>query len=144
MGWLVKALSSSVVPVRRKLLVMAAWPVVLSPHGGDDVGAAEPVGFGEVGGGPLGGVVGVGVVEADDVEAGLAGLALGGDEFLRGDVVAVVGAVGAGVAGAEEFGDGEVCRSAGFAEQDAAALVGVGFFAVGAELVVERMWADKG
>jgi hypothetical protein len=47
--------------------------------GGDDVGAAEPVGFGEVGGGPLGGVVGVGVVEAYDVEAGFAGLALGGD-----------------------------------------------------------------
>ena len=70
--------------------------------GGDDVGAAEPVGFGEVGGRPLGGVVGVGVVEADDVEAAVAGLALRGDEFLGRDVVAVVRGVGAGVAGAEE------------------------------------------
>ena len=36
---------------------------------GDDIGAAEPVRFGEVGGGPLRGVVGVGVVEAGDLEA---------------------------------------------------------------------------
>ena len=71
--------------------------------GGDDVGAAEPVGFGEVGRRPLRGVVGVGVVEADDVEAAVAGLALGGDELFGCDVVAVVGGVGAGVAGAEEL-----------------------------------------
>ena len=50
---------------------------LVAVDGGDDVGAAEPVGFGEVGGGPLGGVVGVGVVEADDVEAGFAGLRAG-------------------------------------------------------------------
>src|SRR2546425_11051466 len=36
-------------------------------YAGDDVGAAEPVGLGEVGLGPLGGVVGMGMVEADDV-----------------------------------------------------------------------------
>ena len=54
---------------------------------------------------------------------------------MRSDVVAVVGAVGAGVAGAEEFMDGKGV-GVGFAEEDAAALVGVGFFAVGAELVV--------
>ena len=68
--------------------------------GSDDVGAAEPMGFGEVGGGPLGGVVGMGVVEAYDVEAGFAGMALSGDEFLGSDVVAVMSAVGTGVAGA--------------------------------------------
>jgi|GEM_PF-3824594 len=45
--------------------------------GGDDVGAAEPVGFGEVGGRPLGGVVRVGVVEAYDVEALFAALRAG-------------------------------------------------------------------
>jgi hypothetical protein len=32
---------------------------------GDDIGAAEPVGLGEIGRGPLRGVVGVGVVEGD-------------------------------------------------------------------------------
>ena len=111
--------------------------------GGDDVGAAEPVGFGEVGGGPLGGVVGVGVVEADDVEAELAAFALGGDELLRRDVVAVVGAVGAGVTGTEEVGDGEVLL-VGVAEEDAAALVRVGLFAVGAEGVVEGAGVVKG
>jgi hypothetical protein len=83
-------------------------------------------------------VVGVGVVEAYDVEAGFAGMALGGDEFLRSDVVAVVGAVGAGVAGAEDFGDVQVV-GVRFAEEDTAALVGVSFFAVGADLVVEGL-----
>ena len=73
--------------------------------GGDDVGAAEPVGLGEVGGGPLRGVVGVGVVEADDVEAAVAGLALGGDELFGCDVVTVVRGVGAGVAGADDLAD---------------------------------------
>ena len=51
-------------------------------YAGDDVGAAEPVGLGEVGGGPLRGVVGVGVVEADDVEREAAGLALDADQLL--------------------------------------------------------------
>ncbi len=105
-------------------------------HGGDEVSAAEPVGFGEVGWGPLGGVVGVGVVETYDVEACGAGFALGLDQLERRDAIAVVGAVGAGVAGAEEFFDLDACWGS-TAEQDAAALMRVGFFAVGAELVVE-------
>ena len=70
-------------------------------NGGDDVGAAQPVGFGKVGERPLRGVVGVGVVEAGDVEALAAGLALDFDQFERGDLVAVVGGVGAGVAGGD-------------------------------------------
>ena len=111
--------------------------------GGDDVGAAEPVGFGEVGGGPLGGVVGVGVVEANDVEALIAGLALGGDELGGRDVVAIVRGVGAGVAGAEERGDAEGA-GVGAAEEDAAALVGIGGFAVSAEVVVEGAGEDEG
>ncbi len=102
---------------------------------GDDVGAADPVGFGEVGRRPLGRVVGVGVVEADDVEARAAGLALDFDELLRGDVVAVVRGVGAGVAGADDLVDDMVAvrSGVGFAEEDTAALVGVGLFAVGAQ-----------
>ena len=56
--------------------------------------------LGEVGGGPLSGVVWVRVVEADDVEPEGAGLPLNFDELLRGDVVAVVRGVSAGVAAA--------------------------------------------
>ena len=63
------------------------------------------MGFGEVGLRPLRGVVGVRVVEADDVEAVAARLALDFDQLLRGDVVAVVGGVGAGVAGADDLVD---------------------------------------
>src|SRR5215472_6031967 len=111
--------------------------------GGDDVGAAEPVGFGEVGVGPLRGVVGVGVVEADDVEALVAGLALGGDELFGSDVVAVVRGIGARVAGAEKRGDADG-GGLGFAEENAAAFVGVGGFAVGAEVVVEGLGEDEG
>ena len=109
----------------------------------DDVHTTEPVSFGEVGGGVLGGVVGVGVVEAYDVQALLAGFALGGDELLGGDVVAVVGAVGAGVAGADEGGNGDGVGF-GFAEEDAAAFVGIGFFAVVAEVGVEGLGDDEG
>ena len=94
------------------------------------------MGFGEVGGGPLGGVIGVRVVEAYDVEAELAGFALGLDELQWRDVVTVVGAVGAGVAGADQVGDLEAVGG-GAAEDDAAALVRVGFFTVGSKLVVE-------
>jgi hypothetical protein len=88
-------------------------------------------------------VVGVGVVEAYDVEALLAGFALRLDQLDGGDVVAVVSAVGAGVAGAEELGDAQGI-AIHVAEQDAAALVRVGLFAVGAELVVEGLGDVQG
>jgi hypothetical protein len=70
-------------------------------------------------------------------------VALGGDEFFGGDVVAVVGAVSAGVAGAEDGGDGEGVGG-GVAEEDAAALVRVGLLAVGAEVVVEGVGEVEG
>jgi hypothetical protein len=105
---------------------------------GDYVGTAVPVGFGEVGFGPLGGVVGVGMVEADDVFSALAGLALDFDQLFGVDVVTVVGGVGAGVAGSGYAGDYSVVVLK-LAEQDSAAFVGVGFFAVLAEGFVE--WA---
>ena len=63
------------------------------------------MGFGEVGGGPLRGVVGVGVVEADDVLAAVAAFALDADQVFGIDVVAIVGGVGAGIAGAGGGGD---------------------------------------
>ena len=115
----------------------------------DEVGAAQPVGFSEVGGGPLGGVVGVGVVEADDVVLVAAGFALDFDELGGVDVVAVVGGIETGVAGGDDAVD-FVGVGEGVAEEDAAALVGVGLLAVGAELGVvgegdaEHGWSFEG
>jgi hypothetical protein len=100
--------------------------------GGDDVAAADPVGFGEVGLRPPRGVVGVGVVEADDVQRKAAGLALDADQLLGRNVVAVVRAVGARVAGADDLADA-ISLGRRVAEEDAAALVGVGLLAVRAE-----------
>ena len=59
---------------------------------------------------------------------------------MRSDVVAVVGAVRAGVAGADELrGRSRPASPVELAQHDAAALVWVGLFAVGAELVVEGL-----
>ena len=102
-------------------------------HAGDHVRAAEPVGFGEIGWRPLGGMVGMGVVEADDIFSAVAAFALDANQFARIDVVAVVRRVGPSVAAARRRGHarGRVIFEA--AEQHAAAFVWVGFFAVLAE-----------
>ena len=76
------------------------------------------------------------MVEADDVFAAVAAFALDAHEFFGIDVVAVVGGVGAGVAGAGGGGDDAGAVVVDATEQDAAAFVGVGFFAVLAEGVV--------
>ena len=104
--------------------------------GGDDVGTADPVGFGEIGLGPLRGMVGVGVVETDDVLAAITALSLDADQFLGVDVVAVVGRVGAGVAAACGAGDDSRAVILEASEQNSAAFVGIGFFAVLTEGVV--------
>ena len=57
--------------------------------GGDEVGAAQPVGFGEVGGGGLGGVTGVGMVKACNLKARGAYFAQGLDEIAWSDPVVV-------------------------------------------------------
>ena len=99
-------------------------------HGGDDVGTAQPVSFLVVGFGPLGRVVRVRVVEADDVLPALSPFALDADQLLGVDVVAVVGGIGAGIAAAcgRSHDLGSVVFKA--SEQDAAALMRIGFFAV--------------
>ena len=93
------------------------------------------MGFGEVSLRPLRGMVGVGVVEADDVQAEAARLALNFDQFLGRDVVAIMGAVGAGVAGADDLMH-VVAIGGCLAEQCAAALVREGLFAVGTDRFV--------
>src|SRR5579872_1479079 len=73
-------------------------------HAGDDVGAADPVGLGEVGRRPLGGMVGVGMIEADDVLAAAAAFTLDSHQFLGIDIVAVVRGICTGVAAARSRG----------------------------------------
>src|SRR6266446_5654439 len=82
-------------------------------------------------------MVGMLVVEADNVLSALASVTLDTDEFLGVDVVAIVRRIVASVAGARDagYGFGTVVRKS--AEQHAAALVWVGFFAVLAERSVD-------
>src|SRR6185312_17544074 len=100
-------------------------------HAGDYIGAAEPVGFGKIGLRPLCRVIGMRVIEADDVFSALAALALDADQIFRINVVTVVRRVGAGVSGARGGGHDTGIVSH-LAKQHAAALVGIGFFAVAA------------
>src|ERR1700691_4036408 len=81
-------------------------------------------------------MVGMRVVKADDVEAALPCLALNADQFLGRDVIAVVGGIGARVArayGGLHLIDAIEC----VAEQHAAALMGIGLFAVLAQLALD-------
>ena len=96
------------------------------------------MGLGKVGGGPLRGVVGVGVIEAGDAEAVAAGIALDPDQLERRDLVAVVGGVGAGVGGCDGDRNLPAVRCSD-TEQSASALVRVGLLGVGADLVVGRL-----
>src|ERR1035441_3929407 len=100
------------------------------PHAGDHVGTAKPVRFRQIGDRPLRGVVGVGVIEADDILAALAALALNADEFPGIDVVAVVGRVRARVAAAGGARDGLRAVIVEPPEQHTTALAGIGFLAV--------------
>src|ERR1700691_3518343 len=102
-------------------------------HGGDDVGAADPVGLGEIGLRPARGMVGMRVVEADDVFTALAAFALNAHQFPGIDVVAVLGRVSAGVAATSSRGHDARAVVIRAAEQDTAAFVRVGLFAVAAE-----------
>ena len=92
--------------------------------------------LGKIGLRPAGRVVGVGVVETDDVFSALAAFALDFDQLFGVYVVAVVGGVGASVAGPCNGCD-STSGVVELAEQDSAAFVRVGFFSVLAEGVVE-------
>src|ERR1700751_4233351 len=68
-------------------------------YGRDHVRAADPVRLFVIGLRPLGGVIGVRVVEAYDVLSALASFSLDADQFLGIDVVAIVRRISPGVAG---------------------------------------------
>lgn len=101
-------------------------------HARDHVGAAEPVGFGEIGRRPAGWMVGMGMVEADDILAALAAFALDVDQFARIDVVAVLRRIGARVSAARGGSHDARAIVVHATKQDTAALMRVGLFAVAA------------
>ena len=105
--------------------------------GGDDVAAAQPVGFGLVVRGPVGRVIGVRVVKAGDLQAQAARLALDLHQFGGGDLKAVVGGISAGVAGRNGHGHAPAILG-GIPQQSPAALLGVIVFAMGADGRVDR------
>src|SRR5271165_3239318 len=86
-------------------------------------------------------MVGMGVVEADNVFTALAAFTLDAHQFAWIDVVAVLRRVGASVAAARggSYDAGAVVVHA--AEQHATALVRIGFFAVSAEGFVV-LWVE--
>jgi hypothetical protein len=96
------------------------------------------MGFIQVSEGPSCRVVGVRVVEAGDVEALTHGIALDLDYLDGGYLIAIVGGISAGVAGADSADDAPALGR-GVAEKSAAALVRVGFFAVGADRIKDRL-----
>jgi hypothetical protein len=108
--------------------------------GGDEVSAAKPVGFGEVACRGLRRMVGVGVIKAYDLQAGLKRLAIGLDKVDGSDFVAVVRS-GAAIWDWQGMDDGPGSVVDG-AKKDAAALVRIDGLAVPADLIVDGL-GDK-
>jgi hypothetical protein len=102
-------------------------------HARDDVGAADPMGFGVVGLRPSRGMIRVGMIKADDVFATFAAFALNADQHAIIDVIPVVGRVGARITGARYGSDDATSVFFETAKQDTAAFVGIRFFAVAAK-----------
>jgi hypothetical protein len=102
-------------------------------HAGDHVGATEPVGFGEISLRPLGGMIGMRVIEADNIFSTLAALTLNADQFAGIDIVTVLRGIGTRIAatsGRRNDADAIILRTS---EQYAAAFMRIGFLAVTAE-----------
>ncbi len=106
---------------------------------GNEVEAAEPVRFGEVGLRPLGRVIGMGVVEAGDFEATQMGVAQDGGQIFGRDPVAVAWRLFFRVGGGYNGGDLPAAGGAG-AEENAATLVGIGALSVGVDGFGDWLW----
>src|ERR1700748_3562082 len=96
------------------------------------------MGLVEISGRPARWMVRMGMVKPHDVQALFPRLTLNADQFLRGNVVAIVSGIGPRVARAHR--DLHLVRPIkGFPEQYSAALMGVGFLAVLAQLAIYRL-----
>ena len=116
---------------------------------GDQVRAADPVRLREVGWRPLRRMIGMRVVEADDLQSALASVALGANQLARIDMV--LGALGIEW---PRSGSGRCLHNASVAiecaDQDAAAFLRISFFAVAANILkvscgdfsMKRLWPE--
>src|ERR1700735_5412705 len=83
-------------------------------------------------------MIGMGVVEADNVQTAFSSLALNADQFLGRDVIAVMGGIGARIARA--YGHLYLVDSVErMTEQHTATLMGIGLFTVLAQFAVHRI-----
>jgi hypothetical protein len=94
------------------------------------------VGLFVVGFRPLRRMIGMGVVEADDIFSALAAFALDAHQFLGIDVVAIVSGIGARVAAAGSARDDAAAVLFEATKENAAAFVRISLFAVAAKGVV--------
>src|SRR5579864_2256784 len=101
----------------------------------NDVRAADPMRFLEIGLRPLRRMIGMGMIEADDVLVSLARLALDANELLGIDVIAVLGRIGAGVAAAGGRRD-RANVAIHLSQKHAAAFMRISFLAVAADFRV--------
>ena len=99
-------------------------------HAGDDIRAADPMRFGKISRRPMRGMIRMGMIEADEVFSALPAFALDSHELAGIDVVPVLGRVGARVAAARGRNHGAGAVIVETPEQDPAAFVGIGLFAV--------------
>jgi len=105
-------------------------------HTRDDVGTPDPVGLIVIGFGPLGRVVGMGMVEAHDVFSALPPFALDAHQVFGVDVIAIVRGIGAGIAaarGARHYARTTVFKSP---KKHPATFMRIGLFAVVAYSVI--------
>src|SRR5208282_1355737 len=99
-------------------------------YAGNQVGAPEPVGFGKIGRRPLRRMVGMRVIEADDLLAALAPVALNANQFPGIDAITVVWRVVTRIAAANTARNGPPAIVPELSEQHAATLVRISFLSV--------------
>src|SRR4029077_16931218 len=107
-------------------------------YAGNHVGAAEPVGFGEIGRRPSRRVIRMRVVEANDVLSAFAAFTLDADQVFGIDVVTVVCGIRPRIAGPSD-GSHDAFVTIHPAEQNSTAFVRICFFAVAAESSIVRL-----
>jgi hypothetical protein len=79
---------------------------------------------------PLGGVIRMGMIEADDVFSAVAALALDANQFFGVDVVAIVCGIGTCIASTDNRGDDACAVAFHLAEKNAAAFMWISQFAM--------------
>lgn len=103
-------------------------------HTGDDIRAAHPVGFVEIGAREVWRSIWMRMIEADDAEPTVACLALNVDKLFWSDPVACSSRLATGIRAANDLAD-EVMRAGDVTQQNSAALIGIGELSMSANRV---------